>query len=456
MAPLLDLPDEILLKIISNLAAYHHPDSLDNVPFYRWVEALMERDEEALEQITWLRPVSTSCRRLYDVCIRALYSYIPMVGRLDLSSSDAPSMRLLQALGTDQSPLVHVRCLHIDVKSCSAPGFYKVFWLPNVRIISLGRFISREALEWDGHDRVGTSPVEVLRLIECGALEEAVAEVLSWPTALKELWYDIEQAYWDGHYWSGYCPGPEAYEFTCAAVERAMKSQASSLERLVLTRQRRPYQGLGHSFPINLSDFTRLRRLSIYHVFLVGRYSEDEQLLWKQLPRSLNELEVFFDDGGTDFLKGATLPSQQGWLLGLLENIKESKNTDSGTPESLLERIRIISMEWPSFWSPFADRPLDGSGEGEDNNGSERDFIYDITRGTSHPESTWKPQLRLMRSFIEAGVSFSIFLHQKRRYRYTLEGHQGFKHNWEDSWTGRYLDGKALSHYYGIGQNTVM
>ncbi|RYP24522.1 hypothetical protein DL765_000542 [Monosporascus sp. GIB2] len=449
MAQLLDLPTEILLKIISNLAAHNQPDSLDHVPFYCWVEALMEQDEEAQEQITWLRPVSASCRRLYDVCFRALYSYIP----LDWSSSGAPSMRLLQALGNDQSPLVHVRCLHIDVKSCSALGFYKVFWLPNVRIVSLRRFTNRQALGWDGHDHVGTSPVEVLRLIECGAHEEALAEVLSWPKALKELWYDIEQAYWDGHYWSGYRPGPAAYQFTCAAVERAMKSQANSLERLVLTRQRRPYQGLGYSFPINLSDFTRLRRLSIYHVFLVGRYCGDGELLRKQLPRSLNELEVFFDDGGTDFLKGATLPNQQVWLLGMLENIKRGKNTDSGTPESSLERLRIVSMEWPSFRSPFADPPLDGSDAGEHGNESEPDFVYDVTRGTSHPESIWKPPLRLMRGFIEAGVSFSVFLHQKRRYRYVMEGHQGFKHNWEDSWTGRYLDGKALSHYYGIGQN---
>ncbi|RYO84368.1 hypothetical protein DL766_007655 [Monosporascus sp. MC13-8B] len=392
MAQLLDLPDEILLKVISNLAAHHQPDSLDHVPFYHWVETLMQQDEQAQEQITWLRPVSASRRRLYDVCIGALYSYIPLVGRPGRPSSDAPSMRLLRALGNDQSPLAHVRCLHIDVKSYSAPGFYKAFWLPSVRIVSLRRFVNREALEWDGHDHVGTSPVEVLRLIGCGAHEEALAEVLSWPKALKELWYDIDQAYWDGLYWNGHSPGPESHEFTCGAAERAMKSQANSLERL------------------------RLHQIeaSIYHIFLVGRYSEDEELLWDQLPRSLNELEVFFDDDGVylDFLEGPTSPDQQVWLRGFLESIKRSKNTDSGTPESSLERLRIVSMERPSFWYP--DPPLDGGDEGEHGNESEPDFVYDVTRGTGHPESAWKPPLT--RSFIEAGVGFSVFLRQKRRY----------------------------------------
>lgn len=66
-----------------------------------------------------------------------------------------------------------------------------------------------------------------MRLIECGAHEQALAAVLSWPAALEELQYDACQGAWGGHYEDEPVP-----DWECAAFVRALQPQKATLKDL--------------------------------------------------------------------------------------------------------------------------------------------------------------------------------------------------------------------------------
>lgn len=139
------------------------------------------------------------------------------------------------------------------------------------------------------HNR--TSPVEILRLIECGALEEPLFAVLSWPRKLKELYYDVEQAKWCGDFedeepWT---------QWSSVPFVNALQPHKGSLKSLSFTRHVPLYnEGLDCGPPAHLADFTSLTTLNIYHIFLTGDENEGEA--WKRLPRNPEQLFVFYDD----------------------------------------------------------------------------------------------------------------------------------------------------------------
>jgi hypothetical protein len=53
-------------------------------------------------------------------------------------------------------------------------------------------------MRFENTSHISTSPVECLRLFDCGAHKEALATILSWLVALKVLHYNAEQAEWIG------------------------------------------------------------------------------------------------------------------------------------------------------------------------------------------------------------------------------------------------------------------
>lgn len=151
--------------------------------------------------------------------------------------------------------------------------------------------------EFEGHSLKGTSPVKVLRLIECSAQEDTLSAVLSWLQKLRELYYNIEQNRWLRTYYN-YNPWTL---WECSPFSHALQSQKESPEYLAFTQHEPTIDPeLGYGPAIDLKDFPSLKTLNIYHTFLTG--DEPESEAWRHLPRNLEALEVFYDDPETDCL----------------------------------------------------------------------------------------------------------------------------------------------------------
>ncbi|CAJ2507856.1 Uu.00g090420.m01.CDS01 [Anthostomella pinea] len=422
MARLTDLSDELIVEIISYLTPHQRASFMNGQPFYHWPEQLDKHNEAIMASIQDLQALSTACRRLYLIATEALYDYIP------LSSNAERSEKLISTLDNNEDLTVYVRCVDVDVKRYGGMlQFTSLFWLPNVHTISIRGFDLWEPWEWEDDAHVGASPVQVLRLLECGAHEKPLTQMLSFPKALRELWYEVNQVEWDGHYGDNDAPG-----FTCAAVERAMANQVGSLEKVVFTRPTPDHEGIGYEDQLDVRQYERLKVLHVNQVFLTSL--EPDVPVWEHLPKSLEELEVYYDDmGHIKILEDDA--DRPDWLFGMLERMaKPDEKGVRGDFTPLLERVRIISLEWhPEMYEESEEEEDDE----EDENAApatagEPDVEIDESRGVGHPGSTWLPPRELIQKFIRAGVSFSIFLHGQRRYRYTVEGGRGFQDKWED------------------------
>ncbi|KAL3482696.1 hypothetical protein BJX62DRAFT_221305 [Aspergillus germanicus] len=146
-------------------------------------------------------------------------------------------------------------------------------------------------LDFDNDDHVGQSTLLRLNLINCGAKEDALAAVLSWPAELQSLHYDADQGEWEGHY-----ENESVVSWTCAAFVRALQHQKVHLQELTLTRVALAHEGLFMGPRIDLHDFNALTTLRILEVFLCG--IENPRDCWRSLPPNLETLEVSYDDTG--------------------------------------------------------------------------------------------------------------------------------------------------------------
>ncbi|EKV05251.1 hypothetical protein Pdw03_3051 [Penicillium digitatum] len=223
--------------------------------------------------------------RMNSLLLQRLFYRDIFVRRYGRIGEPVPLKQLNQSLEKNPSLKEHIISATIPCDD-SIDDIHHFFWLPKIKTLAIPKFSEWELLEFENNSHIGTSPVESLKLIDCGAHEEALAAVLSWPAALKTLHYDADQGEWDGHY------GDEpANSWTCAAFVRALKSQKTTLTELTMNRPSLDHEGLGNGPRIDLSEFTALHTLRIYHVFFCGW---DEPLnVWKGLPRNLEVVEVF-------------------------------------------------------------------------------------------------------------------------------------------------------------------
>ncbi|CAG8294934.1 unnamed protein product [Penicillium nalgiovense] len=153
-----------------------------------------------------------------------------------------------------------------------------LFRFTNLRTLTIHGFRDSLSLEFDKL-LIGTSPVECLRLIACGAHEEPLTSVLSLPAALKTLHYDVEQYGWEINY--GF---PPKYKYwTCAAFMRTLQWQKATLVELAMTRPWDKYKFIDDGPRLDLSEFTSLQTLRIYHAFLCGD-GHCPYRVWKGLP----------------------------------------------------------------------------------------------------------------------------------------------------------------------------
>ncbi|CEJ54392.1 hypothetical protein PMG11_00706 [Penicillium brasilianum] len=369
MARLLDLPDEVLLEIIDYLQTATKQIKL---PFYELGDAYRYAIEHNPSQrVKYLHSLLLASRRLNSLLTPIFYRdifvrYYYRVGK------KAPLEQLKWSLERNPSLLEHIVSAIIPCGSHwrdrSIRDIFQVFWFTNIQTLTIHGFKDWEPMQFEDNSHVGTSPVECLRLVDCGAHEEALATVLSWPAALKVLHYDAEQGEWEGHY------GDEpANSWTCAAFVRALRSQRRTLEELTMTRPWLDHEGLGNGPRIDLSEFTALESLRIYHVFLCGW--DEPSGVWKGLPRSLEVLEVFYDDKDlTQFLWESDDEPYDTFLLDLIRNKRAH-----------LPNLRTVTIY--SF-----------------------DQIYDREREEALPAGLWTLPSSLAREAEVAGIKLDVWL----------------------------------------------
>lgn len=315
MARLLDLPDEVILEIIDYLQTDTKQIKLS---FYELGDAYRYAiSHNPSQRVKYLHSCLLASRRLNSLLTPIFYRDI-FVREYYRVGEKIPLEQLKWTLEKSPSLQEHIVSAIIPCGSSwrdrSIRDIYRVFWFTNIQTLTIHGFKDWEPMQFENNSHVGTSPVECLRLVDCGAHEEALATVLSWPAALKVLHYDADQGEWEGHY------GDEpAKTWTCAAFVRTLRSQRRTLEELTMTRPWLDHEGLGNGPRIDLSEFTALQTLRIYHVFLCGW--DDPTGVWKGLPHSLEVLEVFYDDTDlTQFLWESDDEPYDTFILDLIRN----------------------------------------------------------------------------------------------------------------------------------------
>lgn len=290
MAGLLDLPSEVILIIVEYLQSQSHDKGL-LIPFYWFGDAYRETvfEHDQPPKVKDLHSLLLTSRQFKSLLQPIFYRDI-FVRKYTRWNEKRPFDQLQWSLENISS----LRNLIVTAMiPCVEPStMYDVsdlFWFPYLKDLTIYDFKDQEKLEFENSAHVGTSAVEHLRLISCGAHEEALAAVLSWPKALKTLFYDADQVMWEWHR-----EGQPVKEWTGEAFVRTLQSQKETLEELVMTRPPLEHEGLFNGPAIKLRGFSALKVLRIYHVFLCGW--DDQGGISTRLPPNLEVLEVWYDD----------------------------------------------------------------------------------------------------------------------------------------------------------------
>ncbi|KAF8849216.1 hypothetical protein BDZ45DRAFT_753013 [Acephala macrosclerotiorum] len=397
MARLITLPEELLHQVVSNL----EPEllSLTSRPFAYFPPYLGKYLEITHQQNKEIQSLAQTCKHLHDRLFATIHN------QTNINNAEI-SAKLYDAIENNGRLGLSITTAHLH-GNLSLQSVEFIFFLPNIHTVYFRGWSDWAPFEQgmelnDGSSLSpnGASPVTHLYLTDCGAHEGALNQLLNWPKELKELWYEASQAEWHGHYGDGNAPG-----FTCSAVARALEPLKNSLEKLVFTRSDPNHEGLFYSNAIDLSGFSKLTELSIFHVLLVG-YSAQETI-WKNIPPNLESLEVWFDDSGyKNFIcDGAPAGLERpDWLFGILEHKEEA------FPR--LGRVRVVSLEW---WDEDQDKVL----------------FQEQDDGESE-EVGFRLPGELARGFEESGVSYSVYLHESRRWKVVVDGGLRFDKKWDE------------------------
>ncbi|CZR52446.1 uncharacterized protein PAC_02323 [Phialocephala subalpina] len=393
MARLPDLPEELLHQVVSYLQP--PPLSLTSTPWGHWPPYLGKYIKTTTERNKDLASLAMTCKQLHE----RLFATIHKPTNVNSAENSGKLWDNIDANSRIGSSITTAN-IHGNL---SLESVEFIFFLPNIRTVFFRGWSDWEPFDQDtelldgsGSSPIGSSPVTHLYLTDCGAHEAPLNQMMNWFKELKELWYEASQVEWDGHY----AGGEEAPGFTCSAISRALSPLKSSLEKFVFTRNDPNHEGLYYSDAIDLREFSKLRELCVFHVLLVG-YS-DRNTIWKNLPKSLESLEVWFDDlGYTNFIcdggpAGAETPD---WLFGILKH--------KGEAFPGLGRVRVVSLEW---W----DMDQDEEGDGESG------------------DATFRLPRELTRALEDKGVSYSVYLHESRRWKEVVEGGMRWDEKWDE------------------------
>ncbi|KAJ5502921.1 hypothetical protein N7463_005795 [Penicillium fimorum] len=315
MTHLLDLPPEVILSIYEYLQMNTKQTPL---LFYEYGDAYRYvKDRDPPPSVKSLHSFLLASDRLHRRFLQAIFYRDIFVPSRDYFSKNGakntPLQHLDRTLKEDPSLQEHIVSATIPCED--VVDFREFFWFTNIRNVTI--IGSRDGYwdPWKPEDNfhIGTSPIECLRLISCEADEKALTNIFSWPAVLKKVHYDFDQSGWECN--CGKCGVPP---WSCAAFVRSLQSQKGSLEELTMTRPPLEHEGLGDGPHIDLSEFTALKTLRIYHVFLCGL---GHNSLWESLPHSLEVLEVYYDDLQIiEYLSGADKESSCHFIPGLIKH----------------------------------------------------------------------------------------------------------------------------------------
>jgi hypothetical protein len=213
-----------------------------------------------------------------------------------------------------------------------------LFSLPCITSVQLIKTLGWGSLRFQNNALHHTSPVENISLIHCAATDETLAELFKWPKSLKSLAYEILQT-------DNLAPySNQNYE--CSTFVEALSPQRSSLEKLTFTRTDRGRDLCG--IPLNLSKFTALKSLSTIHEFLISTPFH-ERSIPRRLPPSLEELQIFYDEGNPGGSWSSLGTGFRYWLIPLL------RQKTSRLPR--LRRVDLVSPEATSWGEPYLTFP---------------------------------------------------------------------------------------------------
>jgi len=289
MARLLDLPDEIILLIAEYLQATNQQTALW---FYELAEAYdYAIDVNPPQSVKSLHSLLLASSRLNNLLTPVFYRDVFV--RRDPYDDKTPPLEMLKR-SVQQDPSLSEYIISASFRGetprhGSIRDAIPFFWFPNIQTLTIYDFDEREPQVFVTDSHIGTSPVTRLSLLECSANEDALAEVLSWSAALQILHFDAGTKEPDPGYY-GNDDDVEPEEWDAAAFVRALQSQKTTLEELILTH---PEEVLPVA-PINLVSFGVLKTLRIYQSFLAGL--EYFHTVWEYLPPNLEVLEVFNND----------------------------------------------------------------------------------------------------------------------------------------------------------------
>ncbi|KAL9121631.1 MAG: hypothetical protein Q9187_001809 [Circinaria calcarea] len=257
----------------------------------------------------------------------------------------------------------YVRSVAANMDNSSIEVLKVLFCLPVIHTLWISHFNNCYAPTLPKN--AGASRVKVLRLLHCGAHENALTEILSWPKALEELCYEVDQGEWSGQF-----AGETLPQWDSAAFVRALGSQKDSLKHLSMTRRWQYNKGMPYNPPIDFSNFTALTFLRLFHVFLVGVHFGPAKNIHEKLPAQLEQLEVYYDDAPHHrFVEVHEL----GWL----------------TVMALLKPTHLPALQAVAIFSPERLGEIEGD---EENHGA------------------WVPPSCVSQAFEQAGIALSIDL----------------------------------------------
>jgi len=190
--------------------------------------------------------------------------------------------------------------------------------LPNIQSVSIDGWDGSEPIPAAYKSNYCSSNVTTLRLSDCRASKEALADLLRYPRALTELAIEVNDLNLR----------KVVVDFDSAAILRACSVQASTLQTLIFTQTHLALELEDPEIRGSYVQFVALRHLKIRYGALVGRpfgrVIEDSEAAadsYKMLPPSLRTLElhhhtfsVFPPYAAGEFVL------REGWLTRLAEN----------------------------------------------------------------------------------------------------------------------------------------
>lgn len=184
------------------IARFLLPHSLHlSGPTFDWTGELEEHRHTVVERAATFTALLRSCRALQNILTPSLYTQIQVGTWLQHTVPSFVMVRpntslLLRSLTAAQSLRSNIKTVHLQ--GMALEEFVDFFELPQIQRITIDGFQEQGLLDLGCRDLAGVSVVKELYLVNCGAKEAPLNQLLSWPRGLEVLFYQVDQESWEG------------------------------------------------------------------------------------------------------------------------------------------------------------------------------------------------------------------------------------------------------------------